>query len=264
MDSLENYNKNPNQGDNEDCFCDDDPVELPPDTLAILNEFLQNKDKKKASECDMLEEDWVRYIFAHHFQIIAYQFISNFFLFQQLSQFWYNEATKHLLSRLCLELVLKKQKSTGVEHVKVALLSCPSIYRSVKNVIRETNTMVRLFEFDTRFSIFGEDFVFYDYRDVVQNEKTLIKSFGKSFDIIFADPPFLSEECIVNMADIIKKIMKDDADVIVCSGKIMELSLKNTLNLNKCEFQPEHQRNLANEFCSFANFDLDSLLKCLK
>lgn len=143
----------------------------------------------------------------------------------------------------------------------MALLSCPSMYKSVKDAIRETNTMVRLFEFDTRFSNFGEDFVFYDYRDVVQNELTLIKSFEKSFDIIFADPPFLSEECIGTMADIIKKIAKDDADLIVCSGKVMEVPLKNTLNLNKCEFQPEHQRNLANEFCSFANFDLDSLLR---
>lgn len=165
---------------------------------------------------------------------------------------------------MCLELVLKRQKSTGVEHVKVALLSCPSMYREVKNAIRDANTMVRLFEFDTRFSIFGEDFVYYDYRNVVQNEESLIKKFEKSFDIIFADPPFLSEECIENMAGIIKKIMKEDADLIVCSGKIMEVSLKNILNLDKYEFQPEHQRNLANEFCSFANFDLDSLLKCLK
>lgn len=161
-------------------------------------------------------------------------------------------------------MVLKKQKSTGMEHVKVALLSCPSIYRSVKDALRDTNTVVRLFEFDTRFSMFGEDFVHYDYRDVVQNELTFIRSFERSFDIIFADPPYISEECIGNMADIVRKIMKKDADLIVCSGKTMEVSLKNTLNLNKCEFQPEHERNLANEFCSFANFDLDSLLKCPK
>lgn len=38
------------------------------------------------------------------------------------------------------------------------------------------------------------------------------------------------------MAIIIKIIMKDEADLIVCSGKMMEVSLKYTLNLNKCEF----------------------------
>lgn len=148
-----------------------------------------------------------------------------------------------------------------MENVKVALLSCPSIYKSIKNVVQNSNAMVRLFEFDTRFSTFGEDFIHYDYRDVIKNEETLFKNFGKYFDIIFADPPFLSEECIESISFIIKNIMKDDADLIVCSGETMEQFLRNTLNLSKCEYQPGHQRNLANEFCSFANFDLDSLLK---
>lgn len=181
-----------------------------------------------------------------------------------MSQFWYNETTKHLLSNLCLELVLKRQKSTEVENVKIALLSCPSIYKSVKKSVQYSNATVRLFEFDIRFSVFGEDFVHYDYRDVTKNEETLFGTFEKYFDIIFADPPFLSAECIEHMAVIIKRIMKIDADLVMCSGKTMELWIKNTLNLNKCEFQPEHHRNLANEFCSFANFDLDSLLKCLR
>lgn len=180
------------------------------------------------------------------------------FLFQQLSQFWYDEKTKSLLSQLCSELVLKKQNTAGVECVSVALLSCPTIYRPVKTAMRETNTIVRLFEFDTRFSRFGEDFVHYDYRDVVK-----IGSFENSFDIVFADPPFLSKECITSMACIIHKIMKYDADLIVCTGKIMEQTIRDTLNLNICEFQPKHQRNLANEFSSFANFDLDALLKCI-
>lgn len=181
-----------------------------------------------------------------------------------MSQFWYNEATKQLLSDLCLELVLKRQKSTDVENVKIALLSCPSMYKRVKNSVQSTNATVRLFEFDTRFSVFGEDFVHYDYRDVAKNEETLFGTFDTYFDIIFADPPFLSEECIEHMAIIIKRIMKDDANLIMCSGKTMELWIKKTLNLNKCTFQPEHERNLANEFCSFANFDLDSIIKCPK
>lgn len=62
MDTLKNNNKNINQDYNEEQ--DDDPVELPPDTLAILNEFLQNKDKQKSLECgDMFEENWVQSIY---------------------------------------------------------------------------------------------------------------------------------------------------------------------------------------------------------
>lgn len=58
MDSQKNTNKNKNQESNDEQ--DDDPVELPPDTLAILNEFLQNKNKQTSLECeDMFEENWV-------------------------------------------------------------------------------------------------------------------------------------------------------------------------------------------------------------
>lgn len=197
---------------------------------------------------------------SNHMELMLNFLILNFFQ-QQLSQFWYDETTKHLLSRLCSKLVLKRQKSMKVETVKVALLSCPSMFKSIKNVVQDSSSIVRLFEFDTRFSVFGEDFVHYDYRDLIKNEETLFKTFDKYFDIIFADPPFLSEECFESVTNIIKKIMKDDADLIVCSGKTMEKFLKNSLNLSKCDFQPGHQRNLANEFCSFANFNLDSLLK---
>lgn len=43
---------------------DEDPVELAPDTLAILQEFLQNRDVQRSAECgEMFEEDWVRTTF---------------------------------------------------------------------------------------------------------------------------------------------------------------------------------------------------------
>lgn len=143
-----------------------------------------------------------------------------------------------------------------MRQVKVALLSCPSLYKNVKNSLQYSNAIVRLFEFDKRFSAFGEDFVFYDYREAANHGH----KFEKYFDIIFADPPFLSKECIEHMAAIVKRIKKDDADVIMCSGETMENCIKSCLNLNKCFFQPQHERNLANEFYSYANFDLDQMM----
>lgn len=180
------------------------------------------------------------------------------FFFQQLSQFWYNETTKRILSNLCSHLAQKKHKTTETQHVNVALVSCPSIYKPVKNALQHLNTTVRLFEYDKRFATFGEDFVYYNYKDVANYKDTLFKNYGKYFDIVFADPPFLSKECIRYVALFINGIRKDDADIIMCSGATMQLHIKDTLNLEKCKFQPEHERNLANEFCSFANFDLDS------
>lgn len=58
MDSLEKIPENTKMDIGEEQ--DDDLVELPPDTLAILNEFLQNKDNQKSLESeDVFEEDWV-------------------------------------------------------------------------------------------------------------------------------------------------------------------------------------------------------------
>lgn len=33
------------------------------------------------------------------------------------------------------------------------------------------------------------------------------------------------------------------------------------LNVKKCDFQPHHKNNLANEFSCFANFDFDASIK---
>lgn len=171
-----------------------------------------------------------------------------------MSQFWYNEATTRILTRICSELILKHNPSGELTHTKIALLSCPSLYKSIKSI--NPNGMVRLFEFDHRFSVFGDDFVPYDYKEL--NEKSLA-DYHSYFDIIVADPPFLSEECIEKTGNIIKKIKKVDAYILICSGKIAGTWIKEFLDLNKCKFRPEHTRNLANEFCSYANFDLDSM-----
>lgn len=41
---------------------EEDEPELPPDTLAILEEFLQNKNERNCSELRFFEEDWVSII----------------------------------------------------------------------------------------------------------------------------------------------------------------------------------------------------------
>lgn len=176
-----------------------------------------------------------------------------------MSQFWYNENTKRTLSKVCLKLILKRT-TTGKqkpEEIKVALLSSPSLYKSVKSV--HPKGVVRLFEFDTRFAAFKEDFVHYDYNQADKNEQYL-DEFKQYFDIIIADPPFLSEECIRNTSTIVKKLRKDETDIVLCSGQVVQEWAKEFLDLNQCNYHPEHERNLANEFRSYANFDLDSLL----
>ncbi|XP_055305636.1 protein-lysine N-methyltransferase CG9154 [Sitodiplosis mosellana] len=219
-----------------DEVADDDRIELPSDTLAILNEFLRSKSMQESMETDHsnFEEDW------------------------QLSQFWYDENTIRLLSEVCSKLILHRHQSTPSSQIKIALLSCPSLYKSVKAV--HPNGVVRLFEFDNRFSVFGDDFVFYDYKDKERNE-TSLKDYENHFDILIADPPFLSQECIEPIANIVKRLKKEDSKIIMCSGQTAAGWIKTFLELNQCEFRPGHERNLANEFCSYANFDLDNFVR---
>ncbi|XP_031637807.1 protein-lysine N-methyltransferase CG9154 [Contarinia nasturtii] len=214
---------------------DEDRIELPPDTIAILNEFLYKKHMQDSMESEEkeFEEDW------------------------QLSQFWYDKNTVCSLSKVCLKLIIERHQYQKPSQIAIALLCCPSLYKSVKAI--HPNGIVRLLEFDTRFSAFGNDFEYYDYKDVKTNE-ILQNNYGNFFDILIIDPPFISKECIEHVSTLIHVIKKENSKIIMCSGQKAADWIKNYLLLNIQAFQPGHQRNLANEFSCYANFDFDNLL----
>lgn len=139
---------------------------------------------------------------------------------------------------------------------QIALLSCPSLYEDMKKVNAEANVL--LFEFDERFSIYKENFIHYDYT-LAENENYL-KNYNHLFDIIIADPPFLSEECISKLSLLVKRFAHLDTKIILCSGAKVSEWADTFMNLKECNFKPKHDRNLANEFTSFANFNLDEFI----
>lgn len=153
-----------------------------------------------------------------------------------------------------MKLILERHQDTPPADIRIALLSCPSLYSSIKKI--HPSGVVRIFEFDTRFSKFGDDFVYYDYNEIGTN----IKKYQKSFNIIFVDPPFLSKVCIEKTAKIIKELRKENASIVMCSGQTVKDYIEENLMLKLCEFKPCHERNLANEFCAFANFEFDKLI----
>ncbi|TMW44226.1 hypothetical protein DOY81_010698 [Sarcophaga bullata] len=216
----------------------DDDISLPADTLAILNQFLAEKAQREQQELEKIEqkagkeaefeEDW------------------------QLSQFWYSSATKQTLGSVVSKLLKDK---TDKSSFSIALLSCPSLYSTIK----EIHENVKIFEFDKRFSAYGDDFVFYDFNEA--DNENYLQDLWQQFDLIIADPPFLSEECITKVSKIIKNLLKPEAKIIFCSGEVVEPWLTANLTINKCNFRPEHERNLGNEFVSYANFNLDDFVK---
>uniref|UniRef100_A0A182K7R8 Protein-lysine N-methyltransferase n=1 Tax=Anopheles christyi TaxID=43041 RepID=A0A182K7R8_9DIPT len=210
---------------------DDEACILPADTMLILQQFLQEKALKERSEeggtesPGCFEENW------------------------QLSQFWYNEETKQKLA-----LIVKRLQESEPDPFKVALLSAPSAFKHVVN----ENKHAMLFEFDERFASYGDNFQQYDYNRAF--DLGYMDAFSNQFSLVIVDPPFLSEECIEKIGVIVKKITKHDAKIILCSGAVVQDWAKKHLGVSMCEFRPDHERNLGNEFRSYANFDLDKVL----
>ncbi|CAG9864595.1 unnamed protein product [Phyllotreta striolata] len=207
---------------------DDDVPQLSAETFAVLQEFYKEQEEREEqlkSSSDNGEvaivEDW------------------------QLSQFWYNNNTIETLVKIAV-------KSVGPQG-KIALISCPSLYKKLREEAG-SDREITLFEFDKRFSTIGEDFTFYDYKSPLN----VPKDKAGYFDLVLADPPFLSEECLTKTAVTIRFLTKNK--IVLCTGVIMEDLARRLLDLKKSSFEPKHNNNLANEFACFANFDINTLI----
>ncbi|KAJ8714261.1 hypothetical protein PYW08_007881 [Mythimna loreyi] len=212
---------------------DDDLPSLSAETFAALQEFYAEQQKRqeildklqadnKLKENILFDENW------------------------QLSQFWYDEATVQALVKVADRLVDRGGR--------VALISCPTLFVPVKRQLGDKAT-VTLLEYDRRFEVHAPDFVFYDYNSP---DKLPPEVLG-AYDLVIADPPFLSEECITKTSQTIKLMAKEK--IVVCTGAVMQDKVKELLGLNLCQFRPHHRNNLANEFSCYANFNLDDILR---
>ena len=89
------------------------------------------------------------------------------------------------------------------------------------------------------------------------------RSLREQFDLVFADPPFLSDECLTKTAvtircftsggskltpGICRYLAKEPHRLVLCTGEVMAELAKRLLDLNICSFLPDHSNNLANQF----------------
>lgn len=77
---------------------------------------------------------------------------------------------------------------------------------------------VVILEYDRRFSVYGEEFIFYDYNNPLNLPENLLPH---SFDIVIADPPYLSEECLQKTAETIRYLTK--GKILLCTGIINKI-----------------------------------------
>lgn len=151
----------------------------------------------------------------------------------------------------------------------IGCISCPTLFKTLyeyvvvqkcHDSIKELASLVsrvniHLFEYDKRFGdVYGDYFSFYDYK----NPLSVDAKFEHYFDLIIADPPYLADECHIKTGMTIRKTGKAEngqLKLLVCTGAIMEDLLAASLKVRLVKFVPRHERNLANEFKCYVNYD---------
>ena len=202
--------------------------QLSPETLAALMEFYEEKNiNTKEDNWDKIDEDW------------------------ELSQFWYTNETADNIMKLIANYAQKNKK------VNIALLCTPSLYRAyLRNKNQMENLNIALFEFDKRFSIFGDAFNFYDLNKPLDIDNI----HHKKYDIIVADPPFLNEETIHKVSESMRLISNENGMKIFITGIQVEDSInKEFPELKLTNIKIEHdKKRLQNPFGFFCSIDLEN------
>ena len=131
----------------------------------------------------------------------------------------------------------------------------------------------KLFEYDNRFDqAFNsinyetnekiENFIFYDYNKPLD----INSKYKNKFHLVIADPPYIADECIIKTSITIRYLLFNSNEelntenccqkIIICTGQLMKDLLEKCLNLKQCiNFEPKHERNLANEFRCYTNYE---------
>ncbi|KAG0553352.1 hypothetical protein M758_12G004800 [Ceratodon purpureus] len=213
---------------------DDDVPQLSAHALAALHEFMREHSAQPAEDAvnaaehhegddvTLLSEDW------------------------RMSQFWYDEATSACVAAEVNYLVASRPQC------RVACIACPTLFVELKK--RYPGVSAQLFEYDQRFKKYGNKFTFYDYNsplDVPQVHQN-------AFQLVVADPPYLSKECLEKTVETMRYIAADSeatAVFMVLTGAVQESRVWELLKARPCVFRPVHQNKLGNEFMLFTNYD---------
>ncbi|XP_022925564.1 EEF1A lysine methyltransferase 1 [Cucurbita moschata] len=215
---------------------DDDPPLLSSHALAALKEFLDEQAQTQPdvhlesgvsedSEVTLVTEDW------------------------RLSQFWYDRDTAETVTNEVLTLC------QNFESPRVACIACPTLYTYLKKL--GPHVSAQLLEYDERFSQHGSEFTFYDYNE----PEELPMELKHDFQIVIADPPYLSKECLEKVTRSISFLAQNrESYLLLLTGEVQAERAAELMGFHPCGFRPHHSSKLGNEFRLFTNYDPGSRL----
>lgn len=242
----------------------DEELSLRPDTLAVLQAFLAEREAAKAAEEKEAEDTSQALKLSEGFG---------------MSQFWYDEATYASLAaevlRLVEECAEKKKRAAAAAapagapasaadapvRVRVACLACPSTFKALVARPLPAGVEPFVFEYDTRFGVFGPRFVHYDFNAHATFGSPVAAELPGSFDIIALDPPYLNPDCLAAFAatiDVLKA--SPDVPIMLCTGAVMLPHAARLLKARPTRFRVGHASHLSNPFALYVNYPVPESL----
>ncbi|CAL1370900.1 unnamed protein product [Linum trigynum] len=218
---------------------DDDAPTLSSHALEALKEFLAEQNRSGAVReeeegtgepaVELVSEDW------------------------RLSQFWYDQTTAETVAREVITLCRDDSAAGGtVDSRRVACIACPTLYAYIKKI--DPSLSVQLLEYDERFGRYGSDFTFYDYNQ----PEELPAELKHGFQVVVADPPYLSKECLEKVAETVSFLARpgpSNSNLLLLTGEVQKERAAELLGLHPCGFRPQHSSKLGNEFRLFTNYN---------
>ncbi|KAJ7394395.1 EEF1A lysine methyltransferase 1 [Desmophyllum pertusum] len=226
-----NDKNQPVESDNDS---DDDIPQLSAQTLAALQGFYDEQKQREVSaseENDAIDEDWENII-------CIYNLCPS-----NSASFGNDDSTASALAEEVL-----RASCNG----RIACLCAPTLYKKLLS-IKPVGCEAKIFEYDRRFAVFGEDFIFYDYK----KRTRLYQLPSQSIPLIWCLPTPLSFQ--KNVSEKLRRTIKYLAKekIILVHWSVMEELAFKLLRVTPCKYQPTHERNLGNKFACFVNYDSD-------
>ena len=128
------------------------------------------------------------------------------------------------------------------ENSKIAIIAAPTLFCHIQKHNPALAARCVLLEFDRRFSVYGDDFVFYDINEPLG--PNVMECTKHEFDFILADPPFWLEKYLTKLLETVDYLGGENAKILICAGPPMIPYMTNK-QFSVCPYRPTYERRLS-------------------